>query len=195
VFNNLWIRLVNPRKDNPLKKHRKIPRISFFKMKVNLYNDFLDSFVLKINLNINQFFIIPISRRISVFNFYNLLEIFLMRTSFSFYKRIDSGETGRSVEGIVFFKSLDSKLFSCNWLILDPSCLILIRLKMLLIKSYRDLPYFWLIPELGEIALYLRIDLFRILYSMSKMFPDLFDLKVFISKGDDYSIVLIWSDL
>lgn len=51
----------------------------------------------------NQFFIMPIYRRMSERSCSNLLEIFFIRTSFSFSSMFDSGECGRNVEGVVFF--------------------------------------------------------------------------------------------
>lgn len=53
----------------------------------------------------NQLFIMPIYRRISERSCSNLLEIFFIRTSFSFSSMFDSGECGRNVDGVVFFIS------------------------------------------------------------------------------------------
>lgn len=143
--------------------------------KTKIYNDSLQNIKNSIK---NQFFIIPIYRRISDRSCYNLLEIFFILTSFSFDNKFDYGECGLTFEGGVFFISDYSKLFSRRWLIFELYCRSFILLRILLMRSSRDFPYFCWMAELGEMALYLRIDLWRMLSYMIKILFDFLCLKL-----------------
>jgi hypothetical protein len=65
---------------------------------MKIYNDFLQLQILNY-----QFFSMPIYLLISERNCSNFEEMFFIRTSFYFSIKIDSGDTGRSVELARFF--------------------------------------------------------------------------------------------